>query len=186
MFKPLHQYFRDEVRPRWYPVVVSWESLIAICVGAAFAHWGASLFSSYPRVSDITTGLIAYSAIALGFCVAGLTISLTFPEPKFTLLLVTPPKGKSRNHYSDLIFIFSWTAVAHWVALMVLFCAVLFTDGTTAILPAEHSALRIWAVGLLATICTYCLCQFLIAVITLSQVGNLYVAFLVKKLRHED
>jgi len=38
--------------------------------------------------------------------------------------------------------------------------------------------LRTVTVALIAGLCTYCLCQFLITLITLSQVGNVYVKHL--------
>jgi hypothetical protein len=59
-------------------------------------------------VGDVTTGLIAYAAIALGFCVAGLTISLTLPDRDFaSQLAFCKEKGEPTNAYSDLLFVFS-------------------------------------------------------------------------------
>jgi len=187
VLKPLSQYIRDEAVPRWKGIIISWEAVISVLVALAFFRFGNRLFSTFPKISDITTGLIAYASIALGFCVAGLTISLTFPEPKFTSHLAAPlHHGDKKNHYSDLLFVFSWTALAHWIAVMALFSVVLFTDGSTPLLPDGHSTWRIGIVAVLGGLCAYCLCQFLITVITLSQVGNLYVQFLSKKIKQDD
>src|SRR6266403_3712413 len=84
MLRAVRQYLTDEALPRWSKVVFTWECLVTGIVIGVFAKDGGLLFASYPRVSDITTGLIAYASIALGFCIAGLTISLTFPDAKFT------------------------------------------------------------------------------------------------------
>ena len=179
MVRPVFQYLRDEGVPRLRKILISPESLIAILVTAAFLRWGDRVFSQYPKIGDITTGLIAYAAIALGFCVAGLTISLTLPDQAFATKLACLQGGdEPTNAYSDLLFVFSWTAIAHWLALIVLFALTLFVEGASPLLPAGHSCLRgIW-IALTAGICAYCLCQFLITLITLSQVGNIYIRHL--------
>jgi hypothetical protein len=179
--KPLYQYFKDEGRPRLRQILVSPESLIALLVGGAFLGWGGQFFSQYPKIGDLTTGLIAYASIALGFCVAGLTISLTLPDQDFaTKLACLQEEGETTNAYSDLLFVFSWTAIAHWFALIVLLVFALFAESASPLLPVGHSHLRGWIVSLIACICAYCLCQFLITLITLSQVGNVYIKHLVE------
>lgn len=181
MVRPLFQYFRDEGIPRLWNIVVSPESLIAVLVAGAFLKWGGHFFSQAPKIGDLTTGLIAYAAIALGFCVAGLTISLTLPDQDFAAKLAVLKNGEEpTNAYSDLLFVFSWTAIAHWFALIVLFTLTLFAEGTSPLLPVGHSHLRGWVISLIACICTYCLCQFLITLITLSQVGNIYIKHLIE------
>jgi hypothetical protein len=181
MLRPLAQYVRDEAKPRWRRVVFSPETYISAIVVAFLGRFGARLFSEFPKVSDITTGLIAYASIALGFCVAGLTISLTLPEPKFTLQLAHREEGQVTSAYSDLLFVFSWTAIAHWVTIVALFAVVLFADGAKALLPQDHSAFRAAAIAAIGGLCAYCFSYFLITLITLSQVGNIYIKFLAAK-----
>jgi len=181
MVKPLFQYFKDDGIPRLRQIVISPESLIAVLVAGTFLRWGDEFFSRSPKIGDLTTGLIAYASIALGFCIAGLTISLTLPDRDFaTKLACLKNEGESTNAYSDLLFVFSWTAIAHWLALIVLFALILFAESTSPLLPAGHSRLNGWIVSLIAGICAYCLCQFLITLITLSQVGNIYIRHLVE------
>jgi len=182
MLKPVAQYLRDEGLPRWPQIVFTWECLVTVVVVGIFAKYGDQLFTSYPKVSDITTGLIAYASIALGFCIAGLTISLTFPDAKFTARM--SQVSEKTSPYSDLLFVFSWTAIAHWCAVVAMFVVILLADGSQSLLPSGHSGIRVWIVSLLAGLCTYCLCQFLITLITLSQVGSAYIKFL--RTRHEE
>jgi hypothetical protein len=177
MLKPLGQYLKAEAAPRWQAIFFTWETLFSLAIVGVFVKCGDRLFETYPKVSDITTGVIAYASIALGFCVAGLTISLTLPEPKFTLRLATHG-GQKTSAYSDLLFVFSWTAFAHWIAVLTLFAFVLFVDGSAPLLPKGHSVSRTWVVALTAGLVSYCLCQFLITLITLSQVGSVYIKFL--------
>ncbi|HUK29506.1 MAG TPA: hypothetical protein VLV89_00225 [Candidatus Acidoferrum sp.] len=179
MIRALKQYIWQEASPRWRKIILTWESAISLAVVILFVWFGDRWFVLHPKTSDITTGLIAYAAIALGFCVAGLTISLTFPQAEFTSELAKP--STEACSYSDLLFVFSWTAIAHWCAIMILFVAILLTDGSQSLLPVGHSGLRLWGVALIAGFGVYCLCQFLITLITLSQVGDVYIRFLRRK-----
>lgn len=185
MIKPLYQYVRDEGVPRWRSIIVSPETGFSILVCALFFRWGWQWFASSPKVGDVTTGLIAYAAIALGFCVAGLTISLTLPDHDFASQLASrQDEGEPTNAYSDLLFVFSWTAIVHWFALVSLFCVLLFVESSSSLIPAGSSIARIGAISLVSSICVYCLCQFLITLITLSQVGRIYIQHLIDK--HQD
>jgi len=187
MIKPVWQYIRDEGLPRLRSILLTPETAISVIATGFFIKWGKILFSSSPKIGDVTTGLIAYAAIALGFCVAGLTISLTLPDRDFASHLAHLRNGVERtNAYSDLLFVFSWTAIAHWVALVALFFTLLFAESSGALFPTSASAVRIWSVSIVAGICVYCLCQFLITLITLSQVGRVYINHLIKKHSKED
>jgi hypothetical protein len=185
MLKPLAQYVKDEGIPRWRNILLTPETFIAVTVVAIFLLYGGELFATSPKIGDLTTGLIAYASIALGFCVAGLTISLTLPDRDFASHLATLKRpGQSTNSYSDLLFVFSWTAIAHWGTILVLFVVILLTESNSALLPIGHTKGRTVIVSLIAGICTYCLCQFLITLITLSQVGAVYIRHLAQ--RHPD
>jgi hypothetical protein len=185
MIKPLYQYVRDEGLPRWRGIIVSPETGFSVLVCVLFFRWGWQWFASSPKVGDVTTGLIAYAAIALGFCVAGLTISLTLPDRDFASQLAFCKKeGEPTNAYSDLLFVFSWTAIVHWFALVSLFCILLFIESSSPLIPPGSAIPRIAAISLVSGICVYCLCQFLITLITLSQVGRTYILHLIAK--HQD
>jgi hypothetical protein len=178
MLQPLKQYLVDEGAPRWRNIILTPEALLSVVVGAVFIRYGDSLFDKSPKIGDLTTGLIAYASIALGFCVAGLTISLTLPDRDFATTLAIKQPGEPTNSYSDLLFVFSWTAVSHWFAVLVLFAVILLTESSSSLLPAGHTRMRSWIVAFIAGLCTYCLCQFLITLITLSQFGAVYIKHL--------
>jgi hypothetical protein len=185
MLKPLAQYVKDEGIPRWRNILMTPETFLALVVVAIFLVYGGELFETSPKIGDLTTGLIAYASIALGFCVAGLTISLTLPDRDFASHLATLKRpGQSTNSYSDLLFVFSWTAIAHWGAILLLFIVILLTESNSPLLPVGHTKCRTVIVSIIAGVCTYCLCQFLITLITLSQVGAVYIKHLAE--RHPD
>jgi hypothetical protein len=66
----------------------------------------------------------------------------------------------------------------------VLFVVILLTESTSPLLPVGHTRCRTAIVAAVAGLCTYCLCQFLITLITLSQVGSVYIKHLAE--RHPD
>jgi hypothetical protein len=85
---------KDEGLPRWRNILTT-------------SRIRGRPFETSPAIGDLTTGLIAYASIALGFCVAGLTISLTLPDRDFASPLATLKRpGQSTNSYSDLLFCF--------------------------------------------------------------------------------
>ncbi len=157
---------------------MTWEFGIALLTAAVFLGLGnRGVFSNHPRVGDVVTGGIAYASIALGFCIAGLTISLTLPDAHFTRRLATTDIGPA-NAYSALLFVFSWTAVVHWCAVVVMFVVALSADSGLPLVPFGSSAIRLCVVSFTAGLYAYCLCQFLITIITLSQVGRVYIKFI--------
>ncbi len=183
MFKTLWHYIRDECTPRLHDIAFTSEAVVSLLVSVFFAVYGYRLFSQAPKVNDVTTGLIAYAAIVLGFCVSGLTVSLTLPDREFATVLATTTlrsKSSQRNAYSDLLFVFSWTALVHWTAVLFLFVVILLAEGGQSLLPSGSTAARTMIVSVIAGLYSYCFFQFLITLITLSQIGNRYVQHLAR------
>jgi hypothetical protein len=183
MLKTIRSYIRDEVWPRRREILRGdqlWLALLGSVVVVLFAsRWGLA----QTQVGELVTVVLAYAAVAFGFCLAGLTVALTLPNAEFVKKLATAEPtqrqfqraGRVPVAYSDLLFVFSWTAVAHW-AVIVCGLVELVGCGYGAQLigdsygPAERVRL-----GLLTFLVLYAVFQFLITLITLSQVGNRYV-----------
>lgn len=179
MLPTLWQYLREEVWSRARPLVFASEVLIAILVAAALASKGDAVFHDEPKVADLAPILLSYAAIALGFCVAGLTVSLTLPDRSFAEHLVdSKPTRRRHDSYSDLLFVFSWTAICHWFAIVGLVAAILVVRKSQALMPYGASELYRWLTAVLAFTCVYSFFQFLITLITLSQVGTVYIQHL--------
>jgi hypothetical protein len=152
------------------------EAILALAAGWLFAWLGPSRLGSKPLVNEFVTASAAYDAIALGFCVAGMTIALTLPNPDLMRRMARKEiKGVYGNALSGLLFVFSWTALMHWIAIVLLLAALMFGGSDKSLLGTDASALRRWLVGGLVSFNLYCLLQFLITVVTLSQVGNAYI-----------
>jgi len=176
MLTTLWRYLREEAWSRAHHIVFASEVLIAILAAAALACRGEVLFHEEPKVADLAPVLLSYAAIALGFCVAGLTISLTLPDRNFAEHLVdSKPAARRHDAYSDLLFVFSWTAICHWLAVVGLVATMLVAKKSQPLMPYGASLLYRWLAALLAFTCVYSFFQFLITLITLSQVGTVYI-----------
>jgi hypothetical protein len=169
------QYFWTEVWPR-RTEILSGNVLLAIATGAAVASYGDRLISRCVGVTELGTAFLAYASIGLGFCVAGMTVALTFPDKEFVerLAKLSVP-GRYGNALSALLFVFSWTAVVHWCTI-VLMLVVLFLRAGQPVFPESVTRLHRAGMFVCVTSSCYCLFQFLVTVITLSQLGGAYSA----------
>jgi hypothetical protein len=175
ILRALAGYIKREVVPRLSDLVWSQHAAIATAVGTAVA-WYAPSITGAPKVSDIALGFLGYAAIALGFCVAGITISLTLPDREFLERLAKHSiQGKSGDALSALLFVFTWTGVIHWTCIVNLVVVLLLDGGNQ--LPFTQDATsgrRIW-IGVTSGLCTYALETFLITVLTLGHVGRIFI-----------
>ncbi len=185
MIKSIHQYVTEEVCPRIVDILTGSEFILSVLLSAAIAIWGDKVLFGSVKMEQISTALLTYSAIALGFCIAGLTLVLTLPNSEFTKKLseskLDPQVNNGRDAYSDLLFVLSWAAICHWLIIVVVILAIVFNGFDTKIFDAGPSVYRRVGVGITAFVSLYGLFQFLIVLITLSQVGRVYIAEIKKK-----
>jgi hypothetical protein len=78
------------------------------------------------------------------------------------------------------MFVFSWAALIHWLDIVAAIALFAFYGAEAKVLPANASSIRHVVIGVLTFLSIYAVCRFLTALITLSQVGRLYVARLAK------
>jgi len=176
MINATRQYLRDEIGPRVESIIGGSELWLSLFIGIACAVWGDQILLGKAKIGDIVGGLLTYASIAFGFCLAGLTLALTLPDQNFVKKLATS-KVSNRKHdaYSDLLFVFSWTAICHWVAIVAFIAALVLAGPQSDILPAAAPISRRVVVAVIAFITAYGVLRFLITLITLSQVGRLYI-----------
>jgi hypothetical protein len=179
MIKVLFNYLRQEAGPRYGEILKGFEFWIAMILGVVVIYFGGDLLSGFLkiRVVDISEALLTYSAIGLGFCLAGLTLVLTLPDREFSNKLVSSKlENKKHDAYSDLLFVFSWTAFLHWLCIVIIVVFLIsYGGGEDSVLSVGSSQFRRCFVGLIVFIAVYCFGQFLITLITLSQFGRVYI-----------
>lgn len=175
MIKPLRSYGNEEVRPRLGRIMLQPEVALALAISAACFFFGVKSPAAELKLSDVVGMVLTYAAIAFGFCITGMALVLTLPSDRFLAALQEHKlNSKGRSSYLDLLFVFSWTAVCHWVLVVVGISAILIRGMMPVLLNKWDGwgwrLLISWFFGLGA----YSLIQFLLTVITLSQVGQLY------------
>jgi len=181
MIKSLLQYLREETFPRRSEILKGSELWLGIVVGVLCGHWGYLVIPQTTKVGDVCVALLTYAAIALGFCLAGLTLVLTLPHQDFITRLAKsrPPKAK-HDSYSNLLFVFTWTSLVHWILIIVGVTVLVLAGSNQPILPLGSLRHEVMT-GLMSALAAYCLFQFLITLFTLSQVGRLHIASLQEK-----
>ena len=176
LFTAFAGFWRREVGPRKRDIFLTQDFSFAVLLAVAMAWWGPSTLTGAPKAADFATGFIAYAAIALGFCVGGMTIALTLPDRAFVEKLAKLEiEGKAGNALSGLLFVFTWTAVIHWLAIVSLIVALVFDGGDPRTFVADHGVGRRVIIGAVSFLCAYALLRFLITVLTLAHVGLHYI-----------
>jgi len=173
----LVSFCRRDVLPRIGEIVLTQDFAISALLGLALAAWGPSRLTGAPRLADFAMGFLAYAAIALGFCVAGMTIALTLPDRSFLERLANLEiKSRAGNALTSLLFVFTWTAVVHWAAIVAVLMALTLDGGSSQGFAANGTPGRRVVMGLIAFVCSYALLQFLITVLTLAHVARHFVS----------
>jgi hypothetical protein len=174
-------YLAEEALPRMRGILLGSEVFVSIGIGVFAALWGEKFFPAGMKIGELCGTFLSYTAIAMGFCLAGLTIALTLPDREFAKkLATTKAKENGADAYSDLLFVFSWTAIAHWISLVVLIVVFMHYGSQKDLFPEVITQNRRIMIGVLITMNGYAFCQFLVTLITLSQVGRRYIETLTK------
>lgn len=177
MIRGLADYAHKEVLPRLFSLFFCSDFWLSAILGFACAYRGHYVLPvAAIKVSEIAAALLSYGALALGFCLAGLTLILTLPNKALVSELVssTSPNNK-RDAYSNLIFIFSWTALSHWAVIVTSILLLLLAGNKMIWVEAPTHRFRIIA-GLVSTLAVYCVFQFLLILITLYQFAKVVIA----------
>ena len=175
MINPLLSYVKTGLLPRLRRILFQPQVLLSIAIGASCFHWGPSLAAAQLKASDVGGMILTYAAIAFGFCITGMALVLTLPSDRFLKTLQNHKSDtKGQSSYLDLLFVFSWTAVCHWLLVVSAIAAILLRGTAPALLTASDGCGWRVFVSWFSAICAYSLIQFLMTVITLSQVGELY------------
>lgn len=188
MLRTIHSYFSKEVWPRRREILRGSELWIALIGALLLSHCAPNWGIASTQVGEVVTVALAYAAVAFGFCLAGLTVALTLPNDGFVRDLATKKpseaqikrKGRDANPYSDLLFVFSWTAIAHWLVIVIGLLVLVEAGYSSQLVCGDFGLDERVRLGILSFFLLYAVFQFLITLITLSQVGNRYVDHLRK------
>jgi hypothetical protein len=169
MYTSIRSFSRQTVIPRWLTIVKSPDCLIALAVGV-LCFYG---FSCNEVLRDeIISNLISYTSISLGFSVSSFALILSISSSDLLDSLKSTIGRANQTAYSNLIFIFIWNALCHWVAIVSLIIVRSFPV-LVGFSKANQQLLVQVSYFYFASLITYCFLRFLITIITLSQFGDL-------------
>jgi hypothetical protein len=175
VLKVLWSFYSRGVSDRLGEIFWRQETALAAIVAGSSVFWSLPHADLSGRVADLCVAYIGYAAIALGFCVGGITIALTLPDRAFMLKLANLNLEGRGDALSSLLFVFCWTAVVHWVSIIA-FALILLFDGHNEVAVFASGSLHYRVLRALAIfLAGYALMQFLITVLTLWQAGSLYI-----------
>jgi hypothetical protein len=176
MIKSILHYIKNETHPRICCIILGSEFLISALLCLLMGYFGPKLGLDKVKISSLSGAFLNYSAIAFGFAVTGMTLAISIPSKE---LAVKMAKTKvSKNHhstYSDLIFVFSWTAVVHLISILACLSFIMLTTDTQMILSSPPQRIERALLAASSFLMLYGLANFLITIITISQVGAVYI-----------
>lgn len=197
--KAISSYLRLDVAPRGLDVAKSWDFIVALLVGFVVGIFRSVLPVSTDTLDvEVVAGyMLTYASIGGGFALSGLSLAVILPNQNLVTELVRTrlqspsktakpiPAARSRNAMTDLIFIFSWTALVH-IALVAYSLFLGSLQGQEWIdIEAGNQLARSGVVGVGAFLLAYGLTRFITAILTIAQVGHANVANVVRSTNSE-
>lgn len=175
MLKPIKNYVSHEVLPRKCRIILSYHFWVALLVIILYPLIGTRIEL---KASEVSGAILAYSSIAVGFCLTSFILALTLPNTQFVNKIAQSEikeNGEIQNAYADLLFVFSWTAIVHWVLIFYFVLILFLWPRETALYSYNYHWIKKGFVLLAVGQAVYAIFQFLITLITLSQVGRVYL-----------
>jgi hypothetical protein len=180
MIRTLRRYLTEESFPRWKGIL--WSSTPWLATAGAWSASQCLMSADKCLIAHaFLNACLTYSSIAFGFCVTGITMCLAIADQSFVRKLVQRfANGSKHNTYSDLIFIFTWTAAAHILLIAVSILALFSFGSDERLFASSYHWAKTGLAGLSVGLLLYALMQFLTTVLTLSSVAKIYIDHLVK------
>lgn len=173
--RALSSFLRRQVKPRLAKIIFSGQ--MALTVGVVGATWAFTSGQTVVLRNVVQLGT-AYTAIAIGFALAGSLSALALPDRAFVdELMNLEVEGQVGDAFANLVFVFTWTGFVHWLLLTELLL-VWWLVGSGTVRIAEDSGLGQRAIfALCLAVAVYAVLQFLVAILTVSQIGAAYTSF---------
>jgi hypothetical protein len=182
MIRSLGRFLWIEVAPRWRRILLTGDVFLTAVVGGVLAWAWQNQHDLTPKAAEVVSALLNYGSIAFGFAITGLTMALALGDSDFVRkMTVTHSDGSKHSSYSDLLFVYAWTALAHVLLIAVcLFCMFVYEADELFFAAGLTAVERGFSIAL-ACLSTYCVMHFLIMVLTLSSLGRVYAAHVGRK-----
>lgn len=179
--RPLVRFLASEVAPRWKKVLLSPHAMTSIAL-VVWALLNRNLIRGLEiDMSKVGGALGTYAAIAIGFGVSALAIVIAVPSRNLAIRL--SKKGEDgRSSYGDLTVVYTWSSVVHWLLLILTMVMGLAADPAKVAkyYPLWKNVVEVAGV-LTIGLGWYCVCQFLVCVVTSHQFATVYIGSMSKE-----
>lgn len=111
---PKHgQYWRGQVWGRRSKLVKDRSLWLALVVGTILTASSRHLPVVDMHISDLSSAALTYASIAFGACITSLVLAVgLFPIERVKTWSTQGEAGSQFSHFSDLVFVFTWSATA--------------------------------------------------------------------------
>ncbi len=128
------------------------------------------------KISEVAAAGLSFGSLAFGACVTGAVLSISLaPAERVVAIATRGLPGQPFSHYSDLIFVFTWSAMAQLGVVMASLIA-LAIGGGGLVGPAQPYVTHTLLVFLALSVTIYAVAQLFTVVNTISQLGVVIIA----------
>jgi hypothetical protein len=164
-------YWRGQVWGRRSKLITDPTLVLALAVGSILTVTAPLLPVSGLLIPDLATAALTYSSIAFGACITALVLAVSLsPIERIKKWSMEALTGSEFSHYSDLVFVLTWSAIAQLTVIAFGLGAFFLGTGIPIVpdSPRPSHWLLLWAS---CVIFVYAFLQLLTVVSTLSQIA---------------
>ena len=153
--------------------LLSWgRGIVAAAVGVVAALLIPRIANEQALVSDLAATALTFASISFGACLTGAVLALTVPsKDQRDYWSQSGLPGSRFSHFSDLIFVFTWSAMSQ-LAVVGASVGLYLAEAPPTTIPTQHVdiALRV-CLGILGAVGVNAVLQLTTVVKTISQLA---------------
>lgn len=132
------------------------------------------------KYSVIANVFLTYDTVVFGFTPTALAVALAIPNSDF-LQFVSSPAGKGSTPFRDFVFALTWNGVMHAISFAIVLISLFMFKEDFVFQPASMSIGAKSFFAILFGVQFYSAFQFIVTLITLWQISDLYVNFISRR-----
>ncbi len=153
--------------------LISWRGgIVAVGVGVVAALLIPRAANEQPLVSDLAATALTFASISFGACLTGAVLALTVPsKDQRDYWSRSGLPGSRFSHFSDLIFVFTWSAMSQ-LAVVGASVGLYLAEASPTTVSTQHAGIALRVVlAILGAVGVNAVLQLTTVVKTISQLG---------------
>ena len=169
----LNRFWGCQVWRRRKRLITVQRAAVAVAVGGLAAYVLPTAGNQTTLVSQLGFTALTFATISFGACLTGAVLALTVPsEDQRSALSGSSLPGTDFSHFSDLIFVFTWSAMSQ-LAVTGAAVGLYLVAASARPSPRPHVDLGIRIfLGVLGSVSVYAVGQLTAVIKTISQLAN--------------